>query len=210
MTLTCLTSRSNLHHNAFKWEIFLKVFFWKLLKPKSLYCFLVWSRWRPLFRYIFKVMGALWNVQSFCGLSSERVSGCNLHRYIFERGEELTKFCNLDLIFKVTVSATSEPVDGFWPNLHSYIVGRYIVFGAILSASAFFVSVHYLLNQLIDSDQTCVDTLLGGGEELFKFWWPRPYFQGHSGTLKCPKYGFHAWFWPNSHRNIVGRRARVD
>ena len=30
----------------------------------------------------------------------------------------------------------------------------------------FFVSVHYLLNQLMDFDQTCIETLLGGGEEL--------------------------------------------
>ena len=31
------------------------------------------------------------------------------------------------------------------------------------------VSVHYLLNQLIDFDQTCIDTLLGEGEELIDF-----------------------------------------
>ena len=30
----------------------------------------------------------------------------------------------------------------------------------------FFVSMHYLLNQLMDFDQTCIDTLLGGEEEL--------------------------------------------
>ena len=38
----------------------------------------------------------------------------------------------------------------------------------IPSASAF-ISVHYLLNQLMDFDQTCIDTLLGGGEELIRF-----------------------------------------
>ena len=31
------------------------------------------------------------------------------------------------------------------------------------------VSLRYLLNQLIDFDQTCIDTLLGGGEELIRF-----------------------------------------
>ena len=32
------------------------------------------------------------------------------------------------------------------------------------------VSVCYFLNQWIDFDQTCIDTLLGGGEEYIKFW----------------------------------------
>ena len=33
-----------------------------------------------------------------------------------------------------------------------------------------FTSVHYFLNQLIDLDQTGLDTLLRGGEELIRFW----------------------------------------
>ena len=32
----------------------------------------------------------------------------------------------------------------------------------------FFVSMHYFLNQLMDFDQTCIDRLLGGGEELIR------------------------------------------
>ena len=32
--------------------------------------------------------------------------------------------------------------------------------------------MHYLLNQWIDFDHTCIDTLLGGGEELIRFWRP--------------------------------------
>ena len=55
------------------------------------------------------------------------------------------------------------------------------------------------------------------GRFLIKFWWHWPYFQGQSGTLKCPKYGFCALssetadgFWPNLHRYIVGKRGRVD
>ena len=56
----------------------------------------------------------------------------------------------------------------------------------------FFISVHYLLNQWMDFEQTCIDTLLGGGEEMIRLWWPWPYFQGHRGTLKCPKYFFCA------------------
>ena len=35
--------------------------------------------------------------------------------------------------------------------------------------SAFFFHLHYLLNQLIDFDQTCKDTVLGGGDYLIKF-----------------------------------------
>ena len=32
-----------------------------------------------------------------------------------------------------------------------------------------FVSVHYILNQIMDFDQTCIDTLLGGVEDLIRF-----------------------------------------
>ena len=31
-------------------------------------------------------------------------------------------------------------------------------------------SVCYLLNQPMDFDQTCIDTLLGVGNELIRFW----------------------------------------
>ena len=34
----------------------------------------------------------------------------------------------------------------------------------------FFVSLHYLLNQLLDFDQTCIYTLLGEGKKLIRFW----------------------------------------
>ena len=48
----------------------------------------------------------------------------------------------------------------------------YIVFGAdpVGVSILFFVSVHDLLTQLMDFDQTCIDSLLGGGEELIRFW----------------------------------------
>ena len=48
--------------------------------------------------------------------------------------------------------------------------GIYIVFGTDLVGVSFFISMHYLLNQLMDFDQTCVDSLLGIGEELIRFW----------------------------------------
>ena len=53
--------------------------------------------------------------------------------------------------------------------------GGYVVFGATPVGVGFgvgirfFVSVHYLLNQWMDFDQTCIDTLLGEGKELIRF-----------------------------------------
>ena len=49
--------------------------------------------------------------------------------------------------------------------------GGYIVFGAdpIGVSVHFFISVYYLLNQLMDFAQACIYTLLGGGEELIRF-----------------------------------------
>ena len=70
---------------------------------------------------------------------------------------------------------SSEPVDGFRPNLHRYIVGK--------------------------EGKRWLD---------LKVWWPWPYFQGHRGTLKCPKYFFCASssklvdrFWI-SYRDSIG------
>ena len=45
-------------------------------------------------------------------------------------------------------------------------MGRYIVFGADPVSVGFFISVDYLLKGLMDFGQTCIDTLLGRGEEL--------------------------------------------
>ena len=66
-------------------------------------------------------------------------------------------------------------------------------------------------------DQACIDTLLGRCKELISFWRPRPNVRGHTGTLKCPKLGFHALsskpvdgFKSILHRHIIGRRGRVD
>ena len=50
--------------------------------------------------------------------------------------------------------------------------GGYIVFGAdpvgvgVSIAVYFFVSVRYLLNQILDFDKTCIYTMLGGEKEL--------------------------------------------
>ena len=53
-------------------------------------------------------------------------------------------------------------------NMNSY-VGDMLLLVQIPLALAF-TSVHYFLNQLIDFDQTGIDTLLRGGEELIRFW----------------------------------------
>ena len=80
------------------------------------------------------------------------------------------------------------------------------------------VAFRALSSEPVDGfDQACIDTLLGGGNELIRFGWPWPNFQGHSGTLKCLKYGFcvlsselNAVFWPTLPRYIIGSRGRVD
>ena len=59
--------------------------------------------------------------------------------------EELIRFGDLDLIFKVTFVLCN-------------VQNR--------------VFMHYLLNKLMDFDQTCIGTLLGEGEELIRFWRP--------------------------------------
>ena len=50
-------------------------------------------------------------------------------------------------------------------------VGRYIVFGAdpVSIGVRCFVSVHYLLDKLMDCDHTCIDTLFGEGKEVIRF-----------------------------------------
>ena len=63
-------------------------------------------------------------------------------------------------------------------NMNSY-VGDILLLVQIPLALAF-TSVHYCLNQLIDFDQTGIDTLLRGGEELIRFRSP----------LKCL-----IWYW---------------
>ena len=58
-------------------------------------------------------------------------------------------------------------------NFNQSRVGVDIVFGVdpvSLASASPFISMCYLLNQLMDFDQTCIDTLLGRGEELINFW----------------------------------------
>ena len=79
-----------------------------------------------------------------------------------------------------------------------------------------FFPTRYLLNQWMDFIQTCIDTWLGGGKELIRFWWPWPHFQGRQ-PMKTDQIRFSDaisseqvnGFWPNLHKSIVGRRLRV-
>ena len=47
-------------------------------------------------------------------------------------------------------------------------------------------SAPYLQNEWMDFDQTCTSILLRQGQELIRFWWPWPHFQGH-GASYCWK-----------------------
>ena len=52
-------------------------------------------------------------------------------------------------------------------NMNSYV--RDILHLVQIPLALAFTSVHYCLNQLIDFDQTGIDTLLRGGGELIRF-----------------------------------------
>ena len=41
------------------------------------------------------------------------------------------------------------------------------------------VSMGFILNQWMDFDQICIETLLEGWEEMVRFWCPCLNFQGH-------------------------------
>ena len=62
-------------------------------------------------------------------------------------------------------------------NMNSY-VGDILLLVQIPLALAF-TSVHYFLNQLIDFDQTGIDTLLRGVEEMIRFWSPLKCLTGY-------------------------------
>ena len=62
----------------------------------------------------------------------------------------------------------------FWCGSHWRLWGRLCSFA----------SVRYLLYQWMEFYQTCIDTLLGWGKGLIRFWWPWPYFQGYISTSK--------------------------
>ena len=56
------------------------------------------------------------------------------------------------------------------------------------------LSAPYLLNQIMDSGQTCIVSL-GQLKHLFRFWWPWPNFQGNH-TIKTVKWALSALYLP--------------
>ena len=99
----------------------------------------------------------------FCTLAQNRRILTKLAQiHCWEEDTSWIYFGDLDLIFKVTTA--------LW-NVQNM------------------VSVRYLLKQWMVFDKTCIDTLLGGGEELIRVWWHWLNFQGHTGTLKWSKIG---------------------
>ena len=67
----------------------------------------------------------------------------------------------------------------------------------------------------------CIETPLGHGEEIIRFWWPWPHFQGHTSTLNVKFWPqkklvctlsleTNDGFWPNFMYCIIGIIKRID
>ena len=118
-------------------------------------------------------------------------------------------FGDLDLIFKVTAglklpnlspkvfvcTISHELVGRFQPDLHGYNIGTWwradliLVTLTFLSRSVCYLNcqiwakrclcAQYLMNQLADFNQICMDITFGHDKKLNRFWWPWSNFQGH-------------------------------
>ena len=138
-------------------------------------------------------------------------------------------FGDLDLIFKVTaglqlpnlsqkvlVCTISHELAGrFQPDLHRYNIGTWIRADLVLVTLIKFswslrnsncqiwakrcLCRQYLMNQLTDFNQICMDITFGHDKKLNRFWWPWSNFQGHCQTLSTkikPKSAYlHAISW---------------
>ena len=121
-------------------------------------------------------------------------------------------FGDLDLIFKVTVglklpnlspkvlvcTISHELVGRFQPDLHGYNIGTWWRANLILVTLTYFsrsvrdlncqiwakrcLCAQYLMNQLADFNQICMDITFGHGKMLNRFLWPWSNFQGHCQT----------------------------
>ena len=132
---------------------------WILIKLVHLYC---WDRdknWLDFgdFDPIFKVTRGLRLLENSLSAPISRTNGWILtklvHLYCCDMEKNRLDFGDLDPIFKVT--------------------GGLRVLENGLSAP-------YLQNEWMDFDQTCAAILLRQGQELIRFWWPWPHFQGHT------------------------------
>ena len=121
-------------------------------------------------------------------------------------------FGDLDLIFKVTAglklqnlspkvlvcTISHELVGRFQPVLHGYNIGTWWRADLILVTMTNFsrsvqdlncqiwakrcLCAQYLMNQLADFNQICMDITFGHDKKLNRFWWPWFNFQGHCQT----------------------------
>ena len=80
-----------------------------------------------------------------------------------------------------------------------------------------FFCLGYLLNQWMDFDQTCIETLVGGWNELVRFSDLDLIVKVTAALCEmseicflCIIFDSADGFWPNLHRYIVGRRGKVD
>ena len=74
-----------------------------------------------------------------------------------------------------------------------------------------------LQNEWMDFDQTCTVILLRQGQELIRFWWSWPHFQGHRGAQIVGKWlvctlspEWMEGFWLNLYIYIVVTWKRTD
>ena len=128
-----------------------------------------------------------------------------VHLYCWDRDKKLIRFWwpwphfqghMMAQIVGKWLSCTLSPewMDGFWLNLYIYIVvtwkKNWLYFGdldpvfkvtrglRLLKNVVFFAP--FLMKEWMDFDQTCTTILLKQGQELIRFWWPWPHFQGHT------------------------------
>ena len=97
---------------------------------------------------------------------------------------------------KVLVRTISHELVGrFQPDLHGYNIGTGWRADLILVTLTYFsrsvldlncqnwakmcLCAQYLMNQLADFNQICMDTTFGHDKTLNRFWWPWSNFQGH-------------------------------
>ena len=70
----------------------------------------------------------------------------------------------MDEVHNIYITAQNMIEVKIYPVCHLYYVWFNNILLLVRIPSEFaFISVHYLLNRLMDFDQTCIDTLLGGG-----------------------------------------------
>ena len=100
------------------------------------------------------------------------------------------------LLLVCTIS--HELVDGFQPDLHGYNIWTWWRDDLILVTLTYFsrsvrdlncqiwakrcLCAQYLMNQLADFNQICMDITFGHDKKLNMFWWPWSNFQGHCQT----------------------------